>query len=474
MARTHDTATLEASVRYGEAAGRWVLLATVLGSGMAFVDASIVNVALPSIGADLHADLPALQWTVNGYTVALASLILLGGSLGDLFGRRRIYVVGVAWFAGASLLCGVAPTVSTLVGARILQGIGGALLTPGSLAILQATFHPDDRGRAIGAWSGLGGVAGAIGPFLGGWVIQVASWRWAFLINLPVAAAVLFVSVRRVPETRDPGAAGRLDLAGAAFAVVGLGGVTYGLIDWPGRGPGSVPVATSLAAGVSGLVAFVLVERRSSHPMVPLEVFRSRMFTVVNIVTFAVYAALSGVLFLLVLQLQVVSGFSPLAAGTALLPVTVVMLVLSPRAGALGVRIGPRLPLTLGPLLAAVAVAWMSRIGPEASYVGDVLPPATLFGLGLAVTVAPLTTTVLGAVADRHAGVASGVNNAVARAGGLLAVAAIPLLVGLDGNSYADPRSLSPAYRTGMLLCAALLALGAVLSAVLVRGKGQE
>ena len=459
---------LPGSVRYGDPSGRWILLATVLGSGLAFVDATVVNVALPDIGSDLGAGVAGLQWTVSAYTLTLAALILLGGSLGDRYGRRRVFVVGVVWFATASLLCGLAPDIRTLVAARALQGVGGALLTPGSLAILQATFHPLDRARAIGAWSGLGGIAGAVGPFLGGWLIDVANWRWAFLVNVPLAALVVTVAARHVPETRDPVAAARLDLAGAALGAVGLGGVTYGLVAWPDADLDQPRVWGALTLGAAALAAFVADQRRSPHPMVPPSMFASRAFTAANVVTFAVYAALGGVFFLLVLNLRVVAGFSAVAAGTALLPVTVVMLLLSARAGALAQRIGPRLPMTAGPLVAGAGVGWMSSIGTGASYVGDVLGPVTLFGLGLALTVAPLTATVLAAVDDRHAGVASGVNNAVARAGGLIAVAALPLLVGLSGAAYADPTALAPAFRAAMLICAGLLAAGGALAAALV------
>src|SRR2546421_1887969 len=367
-------------VRYGQPAGRWVLLATVLGSGLAFIDATVVNIALPRIGQDFHASAASLQWTVNGYTLSLASLILLGGSLGDRLGRRRIFVLGVTWFAISSLLCGLAPNVETLIAARVLQGIGGALLTPGSLAILEASFEPEDRGRAIGAWSGLGGIAGALGPFLGGWLVQVATWRLVFLINVPLAALVVLVAQRHVPETRDPDAARRLDFAGVLTGAAGLAGLTYGFTAWSAMGPGSPVVIGALAVGVLGIVGFVLTERRTRYPMLPLEVFSSRAFTAANLVTFAVYAALGGVFFLVVLNLQVVAGFSPVAAGTALLPVTVLMLLLSARAGALAQRIGPRIPMTVGPIVCALALLLFSRIGPHASYVRAVLPGVVLLG----------------------------------------------------------------------------------------------
>ena len=466
MATTSDTDT---GLAFGEPRGRWVLAATVLGSGMAFIDGTVVNVALPRIGEDLGAGLSGLQWTINGYTLTLASLILLGGSLGDRFGRRRVFVTGVVWFALASLLCGVAPNVETLIAARALQGIGGALLTPGSLAILQSSFRPEDRARAIGAWSGLGGIAGAAGPFLGGWLVQTASWRWVFLINLPLAVAVVLVTVRHVPESRDPAASRHIDVAGAAVGAIGLGALTYGLIAWQDRGFNDLVVLLSLGVGVGGLVAFVLGEKFSKEPMLPLGIFSSAQFSATNAVTFAVYAALGGVFFWLVLDLQVVAGFSPIAAGLSLLPVTLIMLFLSARMGALAQRIGPRVPMTIGPLLCAVGVLWLSRLDTGATYAVDVLPPVVAFGLGLSLTVAPLTSTVLAAAPDEHAGLASGVNNAVARVAGLLAVAVLPLVAGLSGEAYHSAQLLQPAFRTAMIVCAALLTAGAVLSAVFVR-----
>lgn len=463
MTPTSSGPTAARLVRYDEPAGRWVLLATVLGSGLAFIDATVVNIALPRIGEALDADAAGLQWTVNAYTLTLAAFVLLGGSLSDRFGRRRVFVVGVTWFALGSLLCGVAPDIGTLVAARAIQGVGGALLTPGALAILQASFEPGDRMRAIGAWSGLGGVAGAVGPFLGGWLVEVSSWRLVFLINLPLAAVVVLVALKHVPESADPDAAQQLDLLGAVLCAVGLGGITYAFTAWPERGPGDVLVVGALVLGALGLVGFVANEARSTHPMLPLDVFRSRTFSATNLVTFVVYAALAGVFFFVVINLQVVSGFSPLAAGVALLPVTVLMLLLSARAGALSSRIGPRIPMTLGPLICALGLLLLSRIGPDATYLRDVLPAVVVLGLGLSLTVAPLTATALASAEERHAGVASGVNNAVARTAGLLAVAILPLASGL-GSSLTDPEALAPAYRTSMLICAALLVGGGALA----------
>jgi EmrB/QacA subfamily drug resistance transporter len=462
----------EQALRLDDARGRWVLTAAVLGSAVVFVDSTVVNVALPALGRDLGTGFSGLQWTVNGYTLSLAALVLLGGSLGDRFGRRRLFVVGTVWFGVASLLCGLAPDIGTLVAARVLQGVGGALLTPGSLAVLQASFAPEDRGRAIGAWSGLGAVAAAVGPLVGGLLVEV-SWRLVFLLNLPLCAAVVVVALRHVPESRDPHAAGRVDVLGATLGAFGLAGVTWALI---ALGDGTAPgrVAAAGGAGVLALVAFVLVERRVATPMLPLGVFASRQFRAVNAVTFAVYAALAAVFFLLVVHLQVVGGYSPLAAGLASLPVTGLMLLLSSRAGALSTRTGPRLPMTAGPLLCAAGTALLARIGPDPAYVPAVLPGLLLFGLGLSATVAPLTVTVLAAVEDRHAGLASGVNNAVARTAGLLAVAVLPVAAGLGGADYADPAQFAPGYRTAMLLAAGLLAAGGVLAWLMVTDEGRR
>jgi len=460
------------ALRLGAARGRWVIAATVLGSSMAMLDSTVVNVALPTIGRELHTSLAGLQWTVTAYTLTLAGLILLGGALGDRLGRRRVFLIGVVWFALASALCGLAPNVGVLVAARGLQGIGGALLTPGSLAIIQATFDPDDRPKAIGAWSGLGGVAGAVGPFLGGWIIGSVGWRWIFLLNLPLAAVVIAVTVRHVPESKDPTSHGKFDVAGALLAALALAGITDALIEAPVHGWGR-----ALLTGGAGILAgagFVLLERRRGRsdgdvpPMLPLNVFASRQFTAVNVVTFVIYGALGGTIFLLVLQLQVVSHYSPLAAGVSLLPMTLLMLLLSTRAGALAQRWGPRWLMTGGPLLCAAGLFFALRIGRDAQYLTDVFPTVVLFGLGLSATVAPLTATVLASADVRHAGTASGVNNAVARAAGLLAVAGLPLAVGLTGGAYRDATAFDPGFREAMVICACLLVASAVLSALMI------
>jgi EmrB/QacA subfamily drug resistance transporter len=451
-------------IRYSSAAGRWVLGITVLGSGIAFLEATVVNVALPAIGEDLGADVAGLQWIINGYLLTLSALILLGGSLGDRYGRRRIFNLGVIWFAVASVLCAVAPNAEILIAARVVQGIGGALLTPGSLAIIEATFQLEDRPRAIGAWSALGGIAAAIGPLLGGWLIEAVSWRAIFFINLPIAAFVVWGAARHVPESRDPTITGRLDFRGSALASIALAGLTFTVIQAPEDGFGSPMVLTALVVGLVSAVAFVFVERRSPEPMLPLSIFDSRQFSSANVVTFVVYAAMGGVFFFLVVFLQVSLGYSPIAAGAASLPITALMLAFSPRAGALAQRIGPRLPLTLGPIGIAIGMLMMTMIDPGDSYVGSVLPAVIVFGLGLTLVVAPITATVLAAADERHAGVASGVNNAVARTAGLAAVAALPLIVGLTGADYEDPAAMTDAFHGAVLACAVLALAGGVLA----------
>ncbi|MFJ7154039.1 MFS transporter [Streptomyces sp. NPDC101118] len=458
----------DGGVRLASPRGRRVLLVTVLGSTMALLDSTVVNVALPRIGADLGTDMAALQWTVNAYLLTLAGLILVGGALGDRFGRRRVFVLGVAWFAAGSLLCGLAPNAPVLIAARALQGIGGALLTPGSLALIQASLHPDDRARAVGLWSGFGGIGAAVGPFLGGWLVDGPGWRWVFLLNVPLAALCVPVALRHVPESRDPAAHGRFDVLGAVLGALALALVTYALIEAGTAGP--VVVAAGVAGVLAG-VAFVLVERRRADPMVPPEVFASRQFTALNVVTLFVYAAFGGFFFLAVLQLQVVSGYSALGAGAAMLPTTVVMLLLSARSGELGQKIGPRIPLTVGPLLCAAGMLLMLRVGPDASYWGDVLPAMLVLGLGMAALVAPLTSAVLASVDPGRAGLASGINNAAARVAGLLAVASLPLLAGMGPEAYRSPDEFDAAFGPAMVWCAGLLVAGAVLAWTTVRSQ---
>ena len=454
-------------VRFGSATGRWVILATVLGSGLAFLDGTVVNVALPTIAEDLDAGLSGLQWTLDAYLVTLSSLLLLGGSLGDQYGRRRVYLLGMAAFTAASLLCGLAPNITLLVAARAVQGVGAAMLVPGSLAILSSTFHPDDRARAIGAWSALAGATSAIGPFLGGWLIDAVSWRLIFVINLPLAAVAGFVTLVHVPESPDrrPSHAPP-DVAGAATVSLGLAAVAFALIEGS-SGFGAVEAAAA-GAGVAALVAFVVIERRSRRPMLPLGIFRSRQFTGANLTTLAVYAALGGTLFLLVLELQLVLGYSALEAGASLLPVTMIMLLLSARMGALAQRIGPRWPMTVGPLVVAAGLVLLARVGAGDGYLTDVLPGVVVFGLGLSATVAPLTAAVLAAVDDAHMGVASGVNNAAARVAGLLAVAVLPAAVGLD--LAGGPDAITDGVHRSLLVGAGLCVAGGLVAYATIRG----
>lgn len=447
-------------VRYGTRAGWGLLLAVVTGGAIAFLDATVVNVALPTIGADLDATFAELQWVVTGYTLTLAAFIMVSGSLADRVGRRRVYVWGIVAFAVTSVLCAAAPTIEVLIGARVLQGVAGALVTPGSLAIIQSSFAREDRGRAIGMWAGIVGLAPAVGPPLGGWLTEI-DWRWVFLVNVPIAAVALVLTYRFVPESTDPSARTQLDWLGALLAVVSLGALTTSLVFAGGEGTLSDPLVVIPSAFVAVLTgaAFVWWEARAPAPMLPLGLFASRTFSVTNIVTLGVYAALSGMLFLLVIQLQTSLGYRPLAAGLATMPIPIVLLLFSSRAGTLPQRVGPRLPLVAGPLVAGVGVAWLATIDSDSSYLTGVLPGLLVFAVGLVILVAPLTTTVLAAAPDRLAGTASGVNNAVSRTGGLIAIAALPTAVGLSGEDYADPAALTAGFVPAMLACAALLLL---------------
>jgi EmrB/QacA subfamily drug resistance transporter len=401
-------------------------------------------------------------------------LLLLGGSLGDIYGRRRIFDIGIVWFSLASLTCAVAPNTQILIATRILQGVGAALLTPGSLAIIEVSFNVDDRGRAIGAWSGLGGVASALGPLLGGYLIAVASWRWIFVINLPIGVLVLLVSRRHVPESRDPSAGRRVDVPGAVLAVLALAGTTYALIEGPARGWTNSVVLTMLAVGVLSGVAFVLYEKRTPMPMLRPELFRIRQFTVTNAVTFVIYAALGGVLFLLPVQLQVVDHYTALEAGLALLPLTVIMLLLSARSGRLASRIGPRLQMSVGPIVVGLGLALLARTSTDGNYATGVLPAMVVFGLGLATTVAPLTATALNSVPVDHAGLASAVNNDVARTGGLIAVAILPALAGISGDAYLHPQQLSSGFKMAVYIAAAWCVVGGLLAAAGIRNPRRE
>ncbi|MFC7219518.1 MFS transporter [Streptomyces polyrhachis] len=457
------------TLHYGTGRGRWVLAATVLGSALASIDATVVGIALPAIGRDFGVGVSGLQWVVTAYILTLAGLLLVAGSLGDRYGRKRCFVIGVVWFAVASGLCGVAPSAPVLIAARALQGVGAALLTPGSLAILQASFAPQDRAKAIGAWSGLGGVASAIGPFLGGWLVQALSWRLIFAINLPLAALVVVLAVRHVPESRDPATVGtRIDVTGGALVTLGLVGLTYGLIEGPPSHWGAGAL-TALITGALLLVGFVLWEGRVRAPMLPLSLFSSRQFSATNAVTFVLYGALGGELFLLPIQLQQVCGYSALEAGIALLPLTVVMLALSARSGALAARIGPRLQMSVGPCLVGLGLMMLVRIDATGTYLTEVLPAVLVFGLGLATTVAPLTATALSSAPASEAGVASAVNNDVARTASLIAVAVLPAIAGITGSAYLHPAQFSAGFHKASLVSGVLCVLGGLMAAALIR-----
>jgi EmrB/QacA subfamily drug resistance transporter len=452
-------------VRMSSGAGRWIVVATVLGSGMAAIDATVVGIALPSIGRQFHAPFNVLQWVVTGYALTLASLLLVGGALGDRFGRRRVFSIGIVWFTLASAACALSTDPTMLVATRVLQGIGAALLTPGSLAIIQASFDPRDRARAIGAWSGLGGVATAAGPLLGGYLVAAASWRWIFVINVPLGAAVLWLTSRHIPESRDPDAR-RIDVPGAIAAVLALSGIVFGLIDGPSLGWSSPVVVGALVAGVASAVALVVVERRSTAPMLPIAFFKVRQFTVTNAVTLFVYAGLGGLLFLLPTELQIVDHYTPLESGASLLPLTLLMLALSSRSGRLAAAIGPRLQMAMGPIVVGVGLVLLARTTSDSTYVTGVLPGVIVLGLGLATTVAPLTATALGAIPVEHSGIASAFNNDVARLGGLLAVAVLPAAAGITGQSYLHPAQFAVGFRTSIDVTAACCALGGLLAAV--------
>ena len=449
--------------------GRLTLATVTVGSGIALLDGTVVNIAIRQIGTQLDASLSELQWVVNGYALSLAALILVGGALGDRLGRKRLYLAGIAAFAVGSALCAFAQTPTQLVLFRVLQGIAAAMVAPGALAIIQGSFRQEDRAAAIGTWAGMAGIAGAIGPFLGGFLIEHGGWRWIFAINLPLCVLVLVLG-SRMPESRDDEAPRHFDWKGALAGIAALGTSTYVLTSWPTLPAYAVWLGAVLA--VSSVVLFVWLEDHD-QAMVPLDLFRSRVFTAANVMTLLTYGALGSVLFFLVLNLQVTSGYSAIGAGTATLPITLAMILLSSRFSRLSAVTGPRLPMTVGPLVCAFGTLLLSGVGAHASYWTDVLPGIAIFALGLSMLVSPLTVAVLAAAPDRHAGVASGVNNAVARTGSLLAVAALPAVVGLTGGDYRDPSALGAGYHRALLISAVLLAGGGVVSWFGLHGIGR-
>jgi EmrB/QacA subfamily drug resistance transporter len=408
---------------------RLVLVAAILGTTVVTVDSTVVNVALPAIADDLGGGLAGQQWTSNAYLLTLSSLLLVAGSLGDLFGARRVFALGVAGFGVTSIFCALAPTVELLVLARALQGVFGALLTPSALAVIVATFPPDERGRAVGAWTAWGGIGTVLGPLIGGQLVDAASWRWIFAINVPIVLITLLLVLRVVPEGRPRAADAKVDVIGATLCALGLGGITYGLIEQPLHGWGDPTVAVPLVGGAAMFAGFVAWEARSPHPMLPLSLFRRRNFAVGNIETFSMYAGLGLLFFFLVLFLQQVAGYSALEAGTTTIPVTLVMFLLSMRFGALADRYGPRFFMGFGPLLAAVGLAFFLRLDADVDFLTELLPGLLIFSIGLSMTVAPLTATVLADADEHNAGIASGVNNAIARVASLIAIAAVGAVV---------------------------------------------
>jgi EmrB/QacA subfamily drug resistance transporter len=455
-----------------------VLIATILASSMAFIDGTVVNVALPALQTALHASATDIQWVVESYALLLASLLLLGGSLGDLYGRRKVFLFGVLLFAIASSWCGFAPSITSLIVARGLQGIGAAFLIPGSLAIISASYPEAERGHAIGTWSGFTAITAAIGPVLGGWLVEHASWRWVFFINLPLAVSVVLLSLWRVPESRNNAASKALDWPGAVLASFGLGGITYALISGSAAVPGHAAALWGWGlAGLAALLSFLVVESRSPAPMVSLHLFRSRNFSAAHVLTFLLYAPLGGILFFLPLDLIQVQHYSATKAGASMLPMILLMFALSRWSGGLVARYGARLPLTIGPLVAALGFALFLRQGIEDFYWSTLFPPVVVLGIGLAITVAPLTTAVMESVSSKEAGVASGVNNAVSRIAALLAVAVFGLVLSAGFNRTLSrslaQMQLSPSVRKSAEVQRSKLA-GAQISNLLVKHAFDE
>jgi len=494
---------------------RWTLISTILASGSVFLSTSVLNVALPAIDRSLQAGFSGLQWIVDGFLLTLASLLILGGALGDIFGKRRVMLIGLFGFSVTSLFCGLAPSTPWLIAGRVLQGIAGALLVPGSLALIRSVYQDkEQRGNAIGAWSGWSGISTVIGPLIGGWLVAVLSWRWAFFINLPLLMATGFIIWRYVPEISPAEGSRSLDIPGALSVTLGLAGIAYGLIEGPTIGWDSPSTLAALALGTVSLGIFPWIESRTSEPMVPLQLFSTRNFTGANLATFGVYAALQGSTFILVIYIQNIMGFSPLQSGLMLAPISLILLVLSPRMGRLAGQHGPRLFMTIGPLVTALGLGLMTLLHPDSMLWQELIPMIAVFGLGMAITVAPLTNTVMSAVAEERSGIAAAINNMVSRVAGLIAIALIGIAVtgtfsrhiqdrinqlelsnqmesqlreisenptagsSLNGLSSQAARAyetaFTSAFRSAMALNTGLAGLGGVLSFALIRNQKQE
>ena len=458
-------------VQLTESAKRWTLIGSILGSGAVFIEGSVTNVALPAIARDLHLGITGLQWTMNGYLLTLSALILLGGALGDRFSRRKVFAWGLVGFAVASLACAVAPNLILLVTARVFQGIAGGVLVPNSLALLESTFEGEERGAAVGHWASWSAVSTAVGPLLGGWIVDAASWRFVFVIMVPFAIAgaiAVTVAGRTMKESKS---AATVDYAGAALMTLGLAAIVGALMLGPDRGFTTLYPVSLGVTGLVLLVAFVIVENHTKDALLPPGTFASRQFAGVNAATFAIYAALTGLFFLLMLQLQNVLGYSALEAGASLMPINVLLLVISPLAGRIAERRGPRLPMAGGALVATIGMLLFALVRPGATYWTSVLPAAIVFGIGLASLVAPLTTVALASLGEERAGLASGVNNSVARVAGLLATAIIPLAAGLGGAHSLSGATLANGFTRAMFICAGLCAVGSVISLVTMSGR---
>lgn len=457
-------------MRYSSGPGRWVLAAAVLGSGAAFLESSVVTVALPELGRDLDLELGGLQWVANGFLVALSAMMILGGSLGDLYGRRRVFVSGLLAFAVTSLACALAPTGGVLIAARVLQGAAAAMVVPTSLAVVEASFVEEDRSRAIGAWAGWSGVSTLIGPFLGGLLVDVASWRWVFVAVVAAAIPAALLALRHLPRDRSLSASGhRPDWPGAVLVALGLGAVTYALVEAGGRGLGDPVVLAAAIIGGLLLIAFVLVELQVPDPMLPLSIFRSRQFSGANAATIANYLAIGAMFFFLSLQLQDVLGYSALAAGAASFPATAIMMLFSAQAGKVGQKLGPRLPMTIGPLVLGVGMVMLAGIGRGDGYLGSILPGVVVFGIGMTIFVAPLTTAVLGALPDDRAGIASATNNAATRVAQLLSSSALPAAAGIGAGTAVGPGAFSAGFETAMMIAAATAGVGGGIAWLTIR-----